>query len=343
MNEFGNYLYTLRKARGFTQAELADRLGVTNKAVSKWETGEAFPETALLLPLANVFGVTVDELLRGGGKPETAAEEDGVQEETAVDARDGAVQNAESADTNGALAPPKAGGEQFRPDWWPRRFAALIATGVAIAAAGIIALMIVGALTENEEVFVPVLCGMLACFVLATDIFIFAGIRNERYFLPVKYGDWQARVRSFTQKMVAGMSLCGAGIICFVLSGMFVAGGISQNTAVFVCLLAFGFAFLAAGAFFFIYGGVVWNEYVKKVVSQQFVREEEPVVAELMREGREKESLSGRLCGVVMLLATAVFLVLGIVWGLWHPGWLSFVVGGLICGIIGVVCGDKEK
>ena len=48
-----------------TQAELADKLGVTNKAVSKWETGEAMPETAQLVPLSQIFGVTVDELLKG--------------------------------------------------------------------------------------------------------------------------------------------------------------------------------------------------------------------------------------------------------------------------------------
>lgn len=65
MNEFGNYLYTLRKSKGMTQQEIADKLGVTNKAVSKWETGEAFPETAQLVPLADIFGVTVDDLLRG--------------------------------------------------------------------------------------------------------------------------------------------------------------------------------------------------------------------------------------------------------------------------------------
>lgn len=65
MNAFGNFLYSLRKARGMTQQELADRLDVTNKAVSKWETGEAFPETAQLVPIADIFGVTVDELLRG--------------------------------------------------------------------------------------------------------------------------------------------------------------------------------------------------------------------------------------------------------------------------------------
>ena len=65
MTAFGNFLYELRKEKGMTQQELAEKLNITNKAVSKWETGEAFPETSQLVPLANIFGVTVDELLRG--------------------------------------------------------------------------------------------------------------------------------------------------------------------------------------------------------------------------------------------------------------------------------------
>lgn len=65
MNDFSEFLYALRKEKGMTQAELATLLGVTNKAVSKWETGEAMPETSLLLPISRIFGVTVDELLEG--------------------------------------------------------------------------------------------------------------------------------------------------------------------------------------------------------------------------------------------------------------------------------------
>lgn len=65
MNSFGDFLYELRKEKGLTQAELAQILGVTNKAVSKWETGEAMPETSLLLPISRIFDVTVDELLSG--------------------------------------------------------------------------------------------------------------------------------------------------------------------------------------------------------------------------------------------------------------------------------------
>ena len=47
MNTFGEFLFSLRKEKGMTQAELAEKLGVSNKAVSKWETNEAMPETGL--------------------------------------------------------------------------------------------------------------------------------------------------------------------------------------------------------------------------------------------------------------------------------------------------------
>lgn len=82
MNEFGNYLYSLRKSSGMTQQELADRLGVTNKAVSKWETGEAFPETAQLVPLADIFGVTVDDLLRGKADVRRTSEQPGDEQKS---------------------------------------------------------------------------------------------------------------------------------------------------------------------------------------------------------------------------------------------------------------------
>ena len=68
MNNFGDFLYFLRKEKGITQSELAQKLGVTNKAVSKWETGESMPETSLLLPIAKIFDISVDELLNGKKK-----------------------------------------------------------------------------------------------------------------------------------------------------------------------------------------------------------------------------------------------------------------------------------
>jgi transcriptional regulator with XRE-family HTH domain len=61
----GNFISTLRKSLGLTQQEIAERLGVTNKAVSKWETGEGYPEITILPVLAEILGVTIDELLNG--------------------------------------------------------------------------------------------------------------------------------------------------------------------------------------------------------------------------------------------------------------------------------------
>ena len=61
--KFGEFIYTQRKKLGFTQDELGRKLKVTNKAVSKWETGETLPDIQLLPELASVLNVTIDELL----------------------------------------------------------------------------------------------------------------------------------------------------------------------------------------------------------------------------------------------------------------------------------------
>ena len=62
---FGQFVAQLRKEQGLTQKELADRLHVTDKAVSKWETGKGFPDLKLLEPLAQALDVSLVELLQG--------------------------------------------------------------------------------------------------------------------------------------------------------------------------------------------------------------------------------------------------------------------------------------
>ena len=63
--QFGAFVAQLRKEQGLTQKELADRLNVTDKAVSKWETGKGFPDLKTLEPLAEALGVSLVELMQG--------------------------------------------------------------------------------------------------------------------------------------------------------------------------------------------------------------------------------------------------------------------------------------
>ena len=55
----------LRKKHGWSQEELAEKMQVSRQAVSKWENGDSFPDTGLLVPISELFGVSVDELLKG--------------------------------------------------------------------------------------------------------------------------------------------------------------------------------------------------------------------------------------------------------------------------------------
>lgn len=64
--EIGNYIKKLRKEKRYTQKQLAEKLNVSFQAVSKWETGETFPDTSLLLTLVNELNTSVERLLNGG-------------------------------------------------------------------------------------------------------------------------------------------------------------------------------------------------------------------------------------------------------------------------------------
>lgn len=63
--KFGQFLSEMRKERSMTQKELANQLFVSDKTVSKWERGNSLPNVALLIPIADVLGITVTELLKG--------------------------------------------------------------------------------------------------------------------------------------------------------------------------------------------------------------------------------------------------------------------------------------
>lgn len=63
--KIGRFIAEERKAKKYTQRDLADKLCISDKTISKWERGNGFPEASLLLPLCNELEITVNELLSG--------------------------------------------------------------------------------------------------------------------------------------------------------------------------------------------------------------------------------------------------------------------------------------
>lgn len=61
----GKFIAAKRKKKGYTQRQLADQLGISDKTISKWETGNGFPEISLVEPLCACLNITVNELLSG--------------------------------------------------------------------------------------------------------------------------------------------------------------------------------------------------------------------------------------------------------------------------------------
>lgn len=65
VKQIGEFLAQLRKEKGFTQEQLGEKLGVTNKTVSRWENGNYLPPVEMLQLLSELYGLTINEILSG--------------------------------------------------------------------------------------------------------------------------------------------------------------------------------------------------------------------------------------------------------------------------------------
>ncbi|MCH5317149.1 MAG: helix-turn-helix domain-containing protein [Eubacterium sp.] len=81
-----NRLFEYRKAYGYSQEELAEKIGVSRQAISKWERSESSPDTDNLIALSKLYGVTIDELLNGNEKPKKVMNNENVSDESVENA-----------------------------------------------------------------------------------------------------------------------------------------------------------------------------------------------------------------------------------------------------------------
>lgn len=293
MTNFGEFLYKLRKERGLTQADLADKLDITNKAVSKWETGESFPETSLLVPLANILNVTVDELLRGQKNEDLIREE--IKEEKTIEVL------------------PMTSKESV-----------LISIGVALILIGVLSLVLLSSFNINNSIGVAIL---FVCVATAVVMFMITGMRRRMRSVELSEEEYKKGFRFIILLSV------GVALAIFAPGALILVDSLTNAPgAVGVAAL---FSFIAVAVLFIIPSGTGWGNFIKE--KNIPTDDEEAHMPPKMR------GLSEALCGCIMLTATALFLVLGLAYGKWHPSWVVFPIGGILCGIISTIIGAISK
>ena len=291
MNDFAILLNTLRKEQGLTQTELADKLGVTNQAVSKWETGESYPETAMLITLSEIFNISVDDLLKGkNSKKRTPALKNNV------------------------------------PSDFRKKYAFLLASGVFCFFIGVIAIILYGLLDEKNAINgVMILFGTI---IAGVSIIVYNSIIYAYYYLETNREEYKQKVKRFAFGITLGVALCILGVTTFV------ATGYAENAPTFTTILMVaGFLIIAVAVALFIIFGTNWGTYVKQLAEENII---------IPTDEHEKTGLS-RFSGIVMLMATAIFLAIGFILDVWHPTWAVFPIGGLICGILSAIDDAKGK
>ena len=87
--KIGKFIAEKRREKSYTQAQLAEMLGVTSKTISRWENGNYMPDLSMLTPLCEALGIRVEELLKG--ESETIEEKSREEMEKDMDATLGAV------------------------------------------------------------------------------------------------------------------------------------------------------------------------------------------------------------------------------------------------------------
>lgn len=306
MNIAKNLQY-LRKRDKITQEELADRIGVSRQSVSKWETGEAYPETDKLVVICDLFNISLDSLMRSD-----------LSENKTTDSKSNVDSGEYIAHMN--------------------KFARGISLGVWLILFGVAVCLALGGfattLTENSRQLTEIMSGVaVILFIIpAVFLFIFNGINHDKFLKEYPAADFEpdkelsaSFAKKFTVAMACLVSAILADVVFLVILTSFIDAQfiVTANEDAAYCYVVAAFMCILA----FIVGGLVYLGIRHSALNGN---------AKQLKQPKHKK-FSDTICGVVMMSATAIFLVLGFVWNLWHPGWVVFPVGGIICGIISAI------
>ena len=313
-------IITLRKKNGWSQEELAEKVGVSRQAISKWESAQSVPDLDKILRMSEIFGVTTDFLLK---------DEMETEEYTGSTTEDSPLRSVSMEEANAYLS-------------FKRSAAVKIALGVLFCILSPVCLILLGGFADagmiNETVAsavgVSVLLGIVA---VAVGTFIVTGLTgkpwefiDENKGFELSYGvDGMVREKRaafapvYTKLTVAGVVLC---ILCAV---PMIIANVQDNALLSTIMLGVLLAICGTGVFCFVLGGIRYDAYEKLLAGDRRISAKKNV--------KKNKSAQALFSEVYWLITTAVYFGWSFLSGDWHITWLTWVVGSAIFTIIKLI------
>lgn len=324
-------IMNLRKRNGWSQEELAEKLGVSRQSISKYEGAQSVPDLDKLLKLSEIFGVSTDYLLK-----------DELEMEEYVS--DHATEDYEEAERPRKKVTMEMANEFLQLRW---NGAVQLAFATLLCILSPVTLILLAAYSEmpdgriREEVAGGVgLCILMLMVVVAVAIFITNAMKQKKYaFLQEEEFETEYGVAGMVKERkerfqpihtrwnVIGAVLCIGSVI-----PLFAGIAVFQQDLYIVYMLGIMFCMIAAGVFFFILAGSRMDAFNQLLEEEDFTRKNKKISVK-----------TGKYSTIYWLTATAVFLVVSFLTDGWDKSWIIWAVAGVLFPIYRIIVVNAKK
>lgn len=325
-------IINLRKKNGWSQEELAEKLGVTRQSISKYEGAQSIPDLDKILKLSEIFGVTTDYLIK-----------DELEEEEYAPSQ--MQENESESDRSVHKVTMEMANEYLQIiDWTAGKTA--FATMLCILSP--IVLLMLGAMSEMPDYHISEnatagigICVLIVLIAIAVTIFILCGMKTKKYEFMEKedietaYGvsgmvkeKRDACHSPYVTQLVIGITCC----ICSVIP-LFGTLAVSESDFYMVSAVCMLLALVAIGTYFIVRSAAKMNAMNQLLEEEDYTRQKK----------HENKKMSGPVM-VYWLIATAIYLAWSFTTNDWDRTWIIWpVVGVLFPAFYAIVNGIRKK
>lgn len=325
-------IINLRKKNGWSQEELAEKLGVTRQSISKYEGAQSIPDLDKILKLSEIFGVTTDYLIK-----------DELEEEEYASSQ--MQENESESDRSVHKVTMEMANEYLQIiDWTAGKTA--FATMLCILSP--IVLLMLGAMSEMPNYHISEnaaagigICVLIVLIAIAVTIFILCGMKTKKYEFMEKedietaYGvsgmvkeKRDAYHSPYVTQLVIGITCC----ICSVIP-LFGTLAVSESDFYMVSAVCMLLTLVAIGTYFIVRSAAKMNAMNQLLEEEDYTRQKK----------HENKKMSGPVM-VYWLIATAIYLAWSFTTNDWDRTWIIWpVVGVLFPAFYAIVNGIRKK